>query len=107
MIESPVFGLHKGYIPDIPLEAQLDRYECHAKHCSSCQSALKRAQLAKKLAPFVAIAVAAVARPVWLKACGILLGAGIDNVSERVIKAILGPRRGDLHSAAQFANKDK
>ena len=55
MMGSPAFGEPTEPLTWLSHEEQLDRYEAHAQSCKSCSGALKNAQLAKKLAPFVSL----------------------------------------------------
>ena len=102
MVESPIFGEPKVPLPWISREDQLNRYENHAKYCSSCRGALANADKLKKIVPFLAVFLAAVAPTILLKFLAVGVAYGVNEAAESVRKGILGPDRGDVSSAAQF-----
>lgn len=105
MVDSPIFGEPLTAIPWLSKEQQLDRYEAHAKHCTSCNGALKRATFVKKYSPFVAILLSAIAPTAILKIFAVTASLIIYEVAERIRRSILGPERGSITSAAQFPEK--
>ena len=107
MSQSPLFGDPKVAVPWMTRDEQLDRYEGHARHCLSCQGAEKKAQKVKKFAPFLAVLLAAIAPNRVLKVLGLAVAVIVNEIAERVIRAILGPKNGDITSAAQFPETKK
>lgn len=105
MASSPVFGEPRTPIPWLSREAQLNRYENHAKYCSSCKGALANANTLKKLIPFLAIAIATIAPTKVLKIVGLVASYFLNEAAEWVRRSILGYQRGEVSSAAQFAGK--
>ena len=105
MVESPVFGEPQAPLPWISREAQLDRYENHAKYCSSCQGALAKADKVKKIVPFLAVFLAAIAPTILLKFLAVGVAYGVNEAAEWVRRNILGLKRGEVSSAAQFPPK--
>ena len=105
MMTSPIFGEPSVAIPWMTKEQQVDRYEAHAKQCSSCNGALKKASFAKKYAPFLGIFLASIAPNTILKTLGIIIALGVYELAEKVRRNILGPVRGAIISAAQFPEK--
>lgn len=105
MVESPVFGEPKVSVSWMSRESQLDRYENHAKHCSSCRGALDNASTVKKLVPFLAIFLAFIAPNTIIMMLGIAFSLIVNEAAELTISSILGPDKGDVSSAAQFPTK--
>ena len=105
MAASPIFGEPKVPIPWISREAQLNRYDNHAKYCSSCRGALDNANKAKKIAPFLAVFLAAVAPNMITRVLGIVVAFLVNDFADRVRRGILGIERGSVSSAAQFPPK--
>lgn len=105
MLTSPIFGEPSVAIPWMSKEQQVDRYEAHAKQCTSCNGAEKKASFAKKYAPFLGIFLASIAPNAILKTLGIVVALVVHEVAERVRRSILGPARGAITSAAQFPEK--
>jgi phenylpropionate dioxygenase-like ring-hydroxylating dioxygenase large terminal subunit len=105
MVESPVFGEPKVPLTWISRESQLDRYENHAKHCSSCRGALDKASTIKKLVPFLSIFLASISPNIFFIVLGLSLSIAVNESAEWVIRSILGPKKGEVSSAAQFPTK--
>ena len=102
---SPVFGpnLDPKYVP---IESQLDRYQSHSKHCGFCQDALRQATFIKNASPVLALLLIAVSNSIPLRIAAVLGYAVVNNISDKVIKGVLGPHRGDAYSAAKMSPKD-
>ena len=107
MYESPLFGEPKGEIPWMTKAEQFDRYDAHAKTCMACKGALTNARTVKKVSPFVALFLAAIAPNKILRILSIALGFFANEVAEKIIKGISGPSIGDITSAAQYPDKKK
>ena len=107
VIQSPLFGQPKVALPWMNKDLQLDRYEAHVKHCTSCQGALKKSYSVKKYVPFLAVILAAIAPNRILKILGMIAAFLVNEVADRIIGAIMGYKRGEFTSAAQFAAIDK
>jgi phenylpropionate dioxygenase-like ring-hydroxylating dioxygenase large terminal subunit len=105
MASSPIFGEPRTPVPWRSRESQLDRFENHAKYCSSCRGALANSNTLKKLVPFLAIAIATIAPTKVLKIVGLVASYFLNEAAEWVRRSILGYRRGEANSAAQFAGK--
>ena len=105
MAASPIFGEPKVPIPYISREAQLNRYENHAKYCSSCRGALNNANKVKKVAPFLAVLLAAIAPNMISRVLGVVVAFLANDAADRVRRGILGIERGGVSSAAQFPPK--
>jgi hypothetical protein len=89
MIGSPLFGQPKVAIPWMNRDSQLDRYEAHAKHCTSCQGALKNSYSVQKYTPFLAVFLAAIAPNRILKVLGVIAAFLINEVAGRIIGTIV------------------
>lgn len=107
IIQSPLFGQPKVAVPWISNKSQLDRYEAHAKHCTSCQGALKNSFSIQKYAPYLAIFLAVIAPNRILKILGVIATFLVNEVAGRVIGAVMGYKKGEFSSASQFAPIDK
>ena len=105
LAESPVFGEPRRRLAWLSRAEQLDRYEAHVKHCKHCLGALANAQRAKALAPFASLLLLALAPSALLRVLAVAVGFAADHIATRVMRAMLGPQRGDVHSAAQFPTK--
>lgn len=105
MASSPIFGEPRIQLPWISRESQLNRYENHTKYCSSCRGALANANTVKKLLPFIAIAIVTILPNKVLKIMGLIASYLVNEAAEWVRRNILGYRRGEVSSAAQFAGK--
>jgi len=86
----------------IPPSQQVDRYEAHAKNCVSCSGALKNARLIDKFAVIIAFLPFVLSQSLPARLAGIALFGIIKICAGKVIRAILGPERGEATSAAQF-----
>lgn len=99
---SPVFGPYSD--PKyIPIENQLDRFQSHSKHCGFCQDALRKANLVKSASPVVALTVIALTNSFPARIAAILIYGLLNNISDKVIKGVLGPQKLDAYSAAKMA----
>ena len=105
MAASPIFGEPKTPLPYISREDQLNRYESHAKYCSSCRGALNNANKVKKAAPFLAVLLAAIAPNMISRVLGVLVAFLANDAADRVRRGILGIEKGGVSSAAQFPPK--
>lgn len=105
MVSSPIFGEPRTPLSWVSRESQLNRYENHAKHCSSCRGALANANAVKKLVPFLAVALTIIASTKLLKILGLVASYLLNEAAEWVRRAVLGYRRGEVNSAAQFTGK--
>ena len=105
MADSPVFGEPRSRLAWLSRAEQLDRYEAHTKHCTSCLGALANARRAKALAPFAALLLLALAPSTLLRVLAVAIGLAVDHLAGRVVRAMLGPQRRDVYSAAQFPAK--
>lgn len=105
MAESPIFGELKVPPPYFSREEQLDRYESHAKYCSSCRGALTNADTVKKVSPFISVFLAAIAPNKISKVLGVAVGFLANIAAERVRRGILGIDKDGVYSAAQYPPK--
>jgi hypothetical protein len=65
---------------------------------------LQRGEQLKKYSPLVGLLFIAVGRSVFTKLMGVALYFSLDSISNRMIRAVNGPSRGEKVSAAQFGN---
>jgi hypothetical protein len=107
MRDSPIFGtLNNQNIVWESFEQQMDRYDVHIKHCKHCQQALKQSQLINLLAIFTALIPLAMSKTIPIRLTGIALFISIKFITNKIIKSILGPEKGDVISAAQYPEKN-
>jgi hypothetical protein len=86
---------------------QLDRYEAHVRYCRHCQKALKNANIAQTISPYLAAITAVVLPNTPSKVVGIVLSFAMGFIAKTTKGAILGYEKDEKSSAAQFAPKDK
>jgi hypothetical protein len=107
MIASPVFGEPQGEIAPIPIVEQRNWYDTHAYNCRHCRAALQRAGAVKKWVPYVALFAAILLPKTVQKVVGVVAAMFADMFANKLIRSVLGPQRGELTTAAQFARVDK
>jgi hypothetical protein len=101
MNSSKAFGPADS-IEWLPPEQQLDRYEAHVKHCSSCSGTLAKSKVMDRFSIIFALLPLAFSKSVLAKCLGFFLFLAVKLVSRKIINSMLGPQRGERTSAAQF-----
>jgi len=98
---SPVFGDVKGYVPEYSAAEQVDWKLAHIRVCTPCQVVIRRANLARKITPYLAALLAVVLPTRTSKALGVIAAWLMSMAAERVKHFVQGPEPGELTSPAQ------
>lgn len=102
MKQSRIFG-PAAMIDWLPWEQQLDYYDAHIKHCVSCRTALTNTRIIQRWAPLLALLPMALCKRLWMRLAGVVVYIITNLIADKVVRAIAGPERGELTSAAQFS----